>query len=106
MHVLDVAKDGGQEVIPARPASCAGLPPPFSNLKFAPFVHAVLVLACLKRYWYIVPHKRTQLSARAWVLGSMLRSPFLLQHAKPEALLMWIVAEYAELQTLRGCQGT
>ncbi len=47
-------------------------------------------------------HTTAVLPARAWVLSSMLRSAFLLQHPKPEALLVWIMAEYSELPKLQG----
>lgn len=40
--------------------------------------------------------------ARRWVLGSMLGSAFLSHHPKPEALLRWIMMEYAALPVTKG----
>ena len=42
------------------------------------------------------------LSARRWVLRSMLGSAFLGDHPKPEALLMWIMTEYAAIPANKG----
>lgn len=47
-------------------------------------------------------HDSAVLSARRWVLRSMLGSAFLGDHPKPEALLMWIMTEYAALPTEKG----
>lgn len=44
----------------------------------------------------------TVLSARRWVLRSMLGSAFLGDHPKPEALLMWIMTEYAAIPAEKG----
>lgn len=42
------------------------------------------------------------LSARRWVLRSMLGSTFLADHPKPEALLVWIMIEYAAVPAEKG----